>query len=68
MHTIPRCIDDDRTGLELLNEAQGLVEVLGAALTGNMPLDGKIRDGLAVMMDLLAVRLKQVENALTEPF
>ena len=68
MHTIPRCIDDDRAGLELLNEAQGLVEVLGAALTGSMPLEGKIRDGLAVMMDLLAVRLKQVENALTEPF
>ena len=68
MHTIPRCIDDDRTGLELLNEAQGLVEVLGAALTGNMPLEGKIRDGLATMLDLLAVRLAQVEASLAEPF
>lgn len=69
MHTIPtRKIDDDRTAIELLTEAQGLVEVLGAAMTGNMPLEGKIRDGLATMMDLLAVRLKQVENALTEPF
>jgi hypothetical protein len=69
MHTIPtRNIDDDRTALELLAESQGLVEVLGAALTGSMPLEGKIRDGLAVMMDLLAVRLAQVETTLTEPF
>ena len=68
MHTIPRGIDDDRTGLELLNEAQGLVEVLGAALTGNLPLEGKIRDGLATMIDLLAVRLDQTEKALTEPY
>ena len=68
-HTMPtRNIDDDRTGLDLLRESQGLVELLGAALTGNMPLEGKMRDGLAVMMDLLAVRLAQVENALTEPF
>ena len=68
MHTIPTRNIDDRTGLELLNEAQGLVEVLGAALTGKLPIDDKMRDGLAVMMDLLAVRLAQVENALTEPF
>ena len=68
MNNPERSIDDDRTGLELLNEAQGLVEVLGAALTGNMPLEGKIRDGLATMLDLLAVRLAQVEASLAEPF
>lgn len=66
MHTIPtRNIDDDRTALDLLAESQGLVEVLGSALTGSMPLEGKIRDGLAVMMDLLAIRLAQVEQRLT---
>ena len=68
MNNPERSIDDDRTGLELLNEAQGLVEVLGAALTGSMPLEGKIRDGLATMMDLLAVRLAQLEASLAEPF
>ena len=68
MHTIPTRNNDDRTALELLAESQGLVEVLGAALTDSMPLEGKIRDGLATMMDLLAVRLMQVETTLTEPF
>ena len=68
MHTIPTRNNDDRTALELLAESQGLVELLGAALTGNMPLEGKIRDGLATMMDLLAVRLAQLEASLAEPF
>ena len=66
MHTIPD--KQSQTGLELLNQAQGLVEVLGAALTGNMPIEGRIRDGLAELLDLLAVRLDQAEKALTEPF
>lgn len=69
MHTIPtRNIDDDRTGLELLQEARGLTEILGATLTGNTPVDGRMRDGLAILLDLLAVRLMQVEASLAEPF
>lgn len=55
--------DDARA---LLREAQGLVEVLGYALTGNMPLEGRIRDGLPTLLDLLAVRLAQVEESFSE--
>ncbi len=66
MNTINESRDlDSRTAMQLLVEAQGLVEVLGAALTGNVPLEGKIRDGLPTLLDLLAVRLAQVEQRLS---
>ena len=52
--------------LKLLREAQGLVEVLGAALTGNMPIEGRIRDGFPILLDTLATRLAQVEESLSE--
>ena len=59
-------IKSNDDALALLREAQGLVEVLGCVLTGNMPLEGRIRDGLPTLLDLLAVRLAQVEVALSE--
>ncbi len=65
MCAIPFINNNDNV-LALLREAQGLVEVLGAALTGNMPIEGRIRDGFPALLDLLAVRLAQVEVSLSE--
>lgn len=66
MHTIPD--KQSQTDLELLQESIGLVEVLGAATSGNLPLDGRVRDGIVIILDLLAVTLSKAEKALTEPF
>ena len=66
MHTIPD--KQSQTGLELLQESIGLVEVLGATTSGNLPLDGRVRDGIVIILDLLAVTLAKAEKALTEPF
>lgn len=66
MHTIPD--KQSQTGLELLQEGIGLVEVLGAATSGNLPLDGRVRDGIVTVLDLLAVTLAKAEKALSEPY
>ena len=66
MHTIneSRDLDSSRYVLQSLVEARGLLEVLGSSLTGNMPLDGSIRDGFPLLLDMIAVRLRIVETEL----
>lgn len=67
MNTINESRDlDSRDVLQSLAQAQGLVEVLGRTLTSSMPLDGRARDGLPILLDLLAVTLARVEQKLSE--
>jgi hypothetical protein len=59
-------IKSNDDALALLREAQGLVEVLGYTLSGNMPIEGRIRDGLPIVLDTLAVTLAKAEQRMME--
>lgn len=60
---------ESQSGLEFLSQGIALLEILGAAVTGNLELDTpQARQGLALMMDHISGILARAELKLTEPY
>lgn len=69
METITREEYDNQTGLEFLSESIALLEILGAAVTGNLELDTpQARMGLSIMMQHISDVLHKAELKLAEPY
>ena len=60
---------ESQSGLEFLSQGIALVEILGAAVTGNLELDTpQARQGLAIMMQHISDVLTKAELRLSEPY
>ena len=71
MHTvrISREEYENQSGLDFLSESIALLEILGAAVTGNLELDTpQARQGLAIMMQHISDVLHKAELKLSEPY